>query len=367
METKVTIDGWQDLLAMAESGRSVTISPDDTSPEACLIRGYLLLTSQPEKAKELLTKAQKSDDRDCASLAAVYEARAYEYLGQCDEGRILIRAVLDSPNLNAEIRALGMVVLSIFQSPGRAQATLREIDLDGLRPGLKARICTRLGRLLANDKEHDKAFIEYAGATTYYEEASDLKGAAHAHNNVASVLRRLGKYVEAHESVDTALRTVGDDAARSSFLDQKARIFLEEQKFIEAENYARQAVEITEANDCPVGHCENLCTLGRALWGQRKYHPASEVLSRARSIAERMDSAELLFMAIGARRRCAEDFVKIADVQLAELALKICDGSYRAAGKMLNISHTAIIKQLEKNSRRWKPKRPQSIICKSLK
>lgn len=365
METQVAENEWRELLARAERGLSVTIRPEDSSPEACLIKGYLILASRPDEAKDLMAKAQRSLDEEAANLAAVYEARAYEYLGQSEEGRILIKAVLERSNLSHELKAFGVFVLSLFQSPGRALKTLSEISLDGLAPALKARITHRRARLLSDDKEFDASLIEYAGAIAYFEEAGDRSGLAHTYNNMAGVYRRMKRFDDAHAANYRALAlTNPTDTFLPNFLDHKAQILNDEGRYADAEKLARQAVQMVDGTQRASDLCENLCTLGKALAAQGKYLVASETLARAYSIGERLDSQELMFKATKARKECAEMSVNALELKMAELALRMCDGSYRSAGKMLETSHTALIKLLKRNSRQWKPKRPQSIILK---
>lgn len=363
MATRVTTI-WRALLEQAQDGKGAEVAEavaGDQTPEGCLLNGYLIYESEPERAKELFARAKESDDRDVVHQASIYEARSYEWLGQPDEGRILIRFLLEQNDLKSEYRAQALFVLAVLQvnTPKRALATLNQIDLAGLGSGLQGRIFMLRAKLQSDATNYLDALIEYSGAAAFFEEAGHVEGVAHVLNNRASVERKLGLYAEAHHSVDKAISMVSENYPfLAQFLDLKAQIYLSESRHAEAEQIATRAVELVQDTDRRAVLCENLCTLGTACAGQQKFALSFSAYSRAAEIAEQLDDADLLFKVTSARKQSAERFIKEAEVLLAELALKMSEGSLRAAAKKLDISHQGLMKLLKRNSHNRQPRLP---------
>lgn len=371
METRVTTN-WRELLEQAQNGARAPVSEmveSDRSPEGCLLHGYLIFESQPEAAKALFAHAKTSDDVDVVHQASIYEARCYEFLGQPEEGKVLIRLLLDR-KLKPEYRAQALWVLAICQAgmPKRALSTLNRIVIDGLAASLKGRVFLLRAKVKSHLGRQDEALVDYAGAASFFEEIGDVHGLAHVLNNRAFVELRIKQYQEAHASVDRAVVLVPRSYPfLPQFVDLKAQIFLAQGRFVEAQRFAARAVALARALDRQDIICENLCTLALAHVGLKTYPPASAALAEAKTIAERLDNAHLEFKVVSSRRDAAQIVVKDTEVEMAELALKLCDGSYRAAAKKIGLTHTGIIKLLARNSRKWKPKKPQSLIPKPCK
>lgn len=369
MVTKVTSKPLR-ALALAQNGRrgeaEEMLSDRDVSGEALLARGYLCMASDPGSAKDLLAQSRRLLPTDLSHLAAVYEARAYEYLGQVAEGRVLINEVLKQP-LSGEVKAQALLVRAVFYmyAPMRALKSLEQIDLSGLGPGLKGRIHNQRARVFSELQRFDQALLEYAGAASFFEEAGDFAGVAHAYNNQAAVERKLLKFADAHESVDRALAlATADDPFIPAFMDHKAQIFLQQNQTVEAETWARKAVALTNAAQQTASYIECTCTLAYAVALQERYPEASLLFSEIYTLARSLDSNELLFRITAIRKQLAEDFAKRSELELMERALAITNGSYRGAAKLLNMTHPALIKALKQSRLSWKPKKPRSVIRK---
>lgn len=371
METSVTTNLWA-LVESALNGDLQTVAeaadhcPADLS---CFLRGLLLFEAEPEAGKDLFARAARSEDCELADQAAIYEARCFEYTSQWEEGRIMIREVLKR-DLTPRLRGHALFVLACLQSnmPKRALGTLDEIEIDHLCAGLKGRVYTVRGRMQGRLKRYDSALIEYAGAVSFYEEAGHITGAAHAHNNRAGIFRRQRNYAEAHESVDTAISLISEsDPFMPEFLDQKARIYNDEKNYIHAADLAERASRI--ASGSTKGHvlCECLCTLGIASAGLKNYATAGAAFARAKEVAEEFNSTEMMLEVAKSRFEAAGMVLKDSEIEMVELALTLCSGSYRAAAERIDFSHTGIMKLLKRNSREWKPKRPKAVISKAHK
>lgn len=366
METAVTSNSLR-ALWLAQDGlhreAEGLLPKTDVGGEDFLARGYLSLPRSPDAARDLLAKARRLLSGDLSHLAAVYEARAYEYLGQTSEGRILINAVLKEP-LGREVMAQALLVKAVFDAerPMRALSVLSKIDMKGLRPSLKGRVHNQRARMYKELRSFDKALIEYAGAVSFFKAAGDTHGVAHALNNQAAVERKLRLFDKAHRSVDRAMALVAaNDPFLAHFIDHKAQIFIDECRFVEAEGWANEAVRLVEDRENISCYIESACTLAQALAGQGKQQEGWRILHSVNAIAMGLDSNELLFKVRETQRTIAERFARSTEVELIELALKLCNGCVRGAAKKLDMTHTGIIKMMKRNNRYWKPKKPARL------
>lgn len=371
VETEVSTPEWVALLERVQNGEREIVPGllvTEDNEVAWLVRGALIYESDPETGKALFARAARSDKRDIADQAAIYEAKAYEFLGQPEEGRILIREALKR-NLNPKLRAHALIVSAglHIHAPKRALRWLEKVCVDELSLGLAARFHTVRARAYRILGKLDMALVDYAGAVAFYEQAGHVAGVAHAYNNVAWVYRSLKRFAEAHESVDKAITLAANDPFCAVFFDTKAQIFLDEQKFDEAELLASRAVQLVRGTDRRGVLCEHLCTLGKAYAGQENYAPALITFTEAASLAEQLDDTELLFNVTSACKETAQKYVREADVQLAELAMRMTGGSLRTAAMRLGLTHTGVRKLLARSSRKWKPKIPQRSIFNTLK
>lgn len=370
--TEVTTAEYWVLLERVQNGERedvVQCLGDDLSLGACLVRGALVYESDPRQGKEFFAKAATSADPVIADQASIYEAKACEFLGQLDEGRKIIRDVLKR-DIDARLKAHALIVSAGLHvhAPKRALRALDRVDVKDLSLGMAGRFYTVRGRALRYLGEYDKALIEYAGAVAFYEQAGYFEGVAHASNNLAWVYRSLRRFEEAHDSVDRAISSIGSkDPFLAQFLDTKAQIFLDQKEFDKAAPVALRAVDLLRGSGRGGVLCEHLCTLGRAYAGQEKYEPAVATFANAAGIAEELNDPELLFKVTSARKEAAQKFVREADFQLAELAMRMNNFSTRAAAKKLGLTRQGLQKLLRRNSHRWQPKVPLKSICKPLK
>jgi tetratricopeptide (TPR) repeat protein len=349
--------------------------PSVYQAEIALMRAYELLSSEPEKAKDLLGMAKRTLSGSRSDKAAIYEARAYDYLGQLAEGRILIRALIKRGGLSQENLAHAIMVLAVLEreTPSRSLETLKKINLEGLPAYLLGRIHTQFARRYRDLNHLDEARIEYSGALHFFEEIKDVRGIAHTLNNRAAIDAEFEDFERAHADVDRCLAiTPKGDPFLSQFKDHKAQILNAERRFEEAETWAREALNLVEGKDCQRFIVESLCTLAESLAGQgqhdqARYTESLKLFDRAREVADNLDDNELRFKVATARKRTAEEYVRVRELEVCQLALMICHDSYRAAALKLGITHPTLISVLEKNKVRWKDKRPRSIMCNSSK
>jgi tetratricopeptide (TPR) repeat protein len=125
-------------------------------------------------------------------------------------------------------------------------------------------------------------------ASFHFEEAGHKPYLANVENNRGFLFYKIGKYKEAHRYLDRARRLMVSMKERVGVArvdDTRARVFLEQRRYSEAEQTARAAVNILEQS----GHhslAESLITHGRALARLGKYEKARAALQRAIELSE---------------------------------------------------------------------------------
>ncbi|HEX8150359.1 MAG TPA: helix-turn-helix domain-containing protein [Pyrinomonadaceae bacterium] len=135
----------------------------------------------------------------------------------------------------------------------------------------------------------DQAIIEYTAAIYHYEKAGHERYRANNENNLANLLRKVGRYRDAHEHLDRAgalLRRLKDRGLLAHVDDTRARVFIEEKKYGEAERVVTRAVQMLETGGAAGQLAETLTTQG-VVWARLGRNDASiGVLRRAAQVAE---------------------------------------------------------------------------------
>jgi tetratricopeptide (TPR) repeat protein len=134
----------------------------------------------------------------------------------------------------------------------------------------------------------DRALLEYAAASYYFERAAHTRYRAAAENNYAYLLFKRGRFAEAHEHLDCARRlfTSLRDSARVAQVDEtRARVLVAEGRFSEAERVARAAVRALSSGGEQAILAEALTAQGVALARLNRKDEARAVLRRAADLA----------------------------------------------------------------------------------
>lgn len=135
----------------------------------------------------------------------------------------------------------------------------------------------------------DQAIIEYTAAIYHYEKAGHERYRANNENNLANLLRRVGRYRDAHDHLDRAgavLRRLKDVGLLAHVDDTRARVLIEEKKYSEADRVATRAVQMLETGGAAAQLAETLTTQG-VVWARLGRNEASMgVLRRAVQVAE---------------------------------------------------------------------------------
>lgn len=263
-----------------------------------------------ENAKNLVSEAaslfEDLGNEQKTAEARVNLAVCYWREGALDEARVILQDVLDrigGKNNEQELRAL-LGLAMVERRATRYNEALRILQqaaplLDELSDhGLKGRFFTQLGNVLENIGRNearsdfiDRALLEYAAACYHVEQTGNLGFCASVENNQGFLFYMLGRNAEAHEHLTRAqqlFERAGDQGARLAQVeDTRARVFLAEDRFDEAEASSRSAVRRLEGGDEQSLLAEALITHGTTLARMADFGQAERVLRRAEEVAER--------------------------------------------------------------------------------
>jgi len=261
-----------------------------------------------EIAKDLISESATVFE-NLGLVERVAEARidlaiCYWREGGYDEARVTLRQVLDllgDRQSEQRLRALlnsALVerssmryreALHVHQEAAPLFENSGNHALTGKFHNEYATVLKNLG--LAENREDyiDQALIEYAAASFHGEQAGNKRFLALVENNVGFLFVRLGRFGEAHEHLDrarTLFVALSDNGMIAQVDDTRARAFLEQGRYAEAETAARGSIRVLEEGDEQSLLAEVLTTRGTALARLRRNDDALGILERAMKVAE---------------------------------------------------------------------------------
>lgn len=260
-----------------------------------------------EKAQDLITEALRkfqSQGRYEKVSEAQYELGVcYWRLGAYDEARVIMREALTPlTDTDLELKAKILIRRTIVElCENKFYEALNILNdarpvFESANDALKGRWHGQMGLVLARladaggDASYtDRAIIEFTAAIYHYEQAGHERYCATNRNNVAMLLYRLGRYRGAHEQLDRAGATLLrlKDAGLLAQVDEtRARVFLAERKYGEADRVITRAVQTLEKGGASAYLSDALTIQGvtRARLGAGE--ESIQLLRRAMSVAE---------------------------------------------------------------------------------
>lgn len=135
----------------------------------------------------------------------------------------------------------------------------------------------------------DRALIENAAASFHLEQARHRRYLARVENNIAFILMEVERYDEAIEHLDRARQmftALKDSGSVAQVNETRARVFLAQKRYADADEAAAAAVTILEQGDEQSLIAGALNTRGIALAQMGRYQASADCLSRAAEIAE---------------------------------------------------------------------------------
>ncbi|MDT5269045.1 MAG: hypothetical protein QOH49_1231 [Acidobacteriota bacterium] len=229
-------------------------------------------------------------------------ALCYWREGACDEARVLLTSALDMlAETTARAKALLRLAIVEFHA-GRYDDVLTILknnahifdervshSLRGNFHNELALALKQLGTLGRRPDYLDQAIIEYTAAIYHYEQSGHERYGATNENNLANLLRKLGRYRQAHEHLDRAvavLRRLKDVGLLAQIEETRARVLIDEKNYGEAERVIARAVQALETGGAAALLSEALTTQGVAWARLGRNDDSVGVLQRALKVAE---------------------------------------------------------------------------------
>jgi tetratricopeptide (TPR) repeat protein len=261
-----------------------------------------------ERAKDLLSESMRIFERlgDTGRVADARTELAYCYWreGAFDEARVILTEVLRQlGSEDHERRAVVTLRLAIVESSAQRYNDALHILTEAAplfetatTHGIKGKFFNELASVLnyLSVTEHrqdyaDRALVEYSAAGFHFEQAKHTRNQAAVENNLGYLYTSLGNFSEAHAHLDRARRlfTRLKDTVHCAQVDEtRARAFIREGRYAEAEKLARLATSILSKGGELALLSEALTTHGVALARLGRHVPARSALLRAQEVAE---------------------------------------------------------------------------------
>jgi len=257
-------------------------------------------------AKDLISESvslfESLGEAELAAAAQSELALCYWREDAYDEARVFLASALGGLKDVARRAKAVLRLTTVEFSDGRYNAALNILKdnaftfddrvshaLRGNFHNLLALVLKQLGDAEGRPDYLDRAVIEYTEAIYHQERAGHERYRATNENNLANLLRKMGRYREAHEHLDRAGKILWrlKDAGLLAQVDEtRARVFVEEKKYGEAERVITRAVQTLEGGGASALLSEALTTQG-LVWARLGRNDASiGVLRRAVQVAE---------------------------------------------------------------------------------
>jgi tetratricopeptide (TPR) repeat protein len=266
-----------------------------------------------EFARDLLTESitlfEALDQQDKRAEAMGDLALCYWRSGAQDDGRALFRQAVDAAQ-KPETKLRTLTNASTVEiSSGRyedalallnaAAAFLAEVSDDWIH-GAYHYQRGLVYRGLGGTENLDHALIEYSAASMHLAKAGHIRHLAGVENNIGFILMLLGRATEALTHLDKARAifvTLRDSRMVAQVNDTRARVFLAEKRFAEAERAIFAAVTVLEQGDDSSLLAEALTTEGSIFAGNGKYDSARKAFDRASDVAATAGDSHLAAIA----------------------------------------------------------------------
>ncbi|HMF55076.1 MAG TPA: tetratricopeptide repeat protein [Pyrinomonadaceae bacterium] len=272
------------------------------------------IESSQEVAKDLISESEAIFE-SLGETDKVVEARAelsycYWREGAFDEARVILRDVLvrlegrrDELTAIAQLRAA--IVESAATRYSDAMRILNEAaplfdasDDHALKGKFHNELASVLNYLSAAERREDyrdRALLEYAAASFHFEQAEHTRYHAAVENNLGFLFLSAGRFNDAHLHLDRARRLfvrLKDSVHIAQADETRARAFLSEGRFVEAEKVARHALGTLRKGGEYALLAEALTTHGTALARMGRHVPARAALESAIRVAQQAGSPE---------------------------------------------------------------------------
>lgn len=274
-------------------------------------------------------------------------ARALYAAGDYDDVLRVVEPIIARDGVDAITRFGACQLKACVQSQrGEWRDSLETLKLtaplvDHLPPELRAKFFGQRALAHRNLNQLADSLIDYEAARFYAQEVGDDQSEANVRNNLAKIYADEGRVDDALMEVDAAIKTAirtRDDISLGRYYDTKAQILIGAKRYAEALTSSKKAVALLSSH--PSG-AEARTTHGIAMVGA-----GSRFLKKPETLRE-----------FRARRDAAKLVQVTVDAKMVMLALKCSGGHVLKAAALLDISHSALIKLIEKHNLDRVPKR----------
>ncbi|MDQ3805690.1 MAG: hypothetical protein M3416_17910 [Acidobacteriota bacterium] len=278
--------------------------------QAGVLSGWLGACGQAqgaqEAAKNLISEsAALFESLGEAARAAVARgdlALCYWREGAYDEARVLLTGAFEGVTETVWRAKLVTRLATVEFSDGRYNAALALLTehapifdervshaIRGSFHNLLALVLKQLAIVEGRPDYLDRAIIEFTAAIHHQERAGHERFRATNENNLANLLRQVGRYRQAHEHLDragAALRRLNDTGLLAQVDETRARVFLAEKKYGEADRVITRAVRALEQGGAAALLAEALTTQGVTWARLGNVEGSINALRRAVRVAE---------------------------------------------------------------------------------
>jgi tetratricopeptide (TPR) repeat protein len=217
---------------------------------------------------------------------AMDEARVWfqTALAQSKDPTNQLRVLVNSTTVEISTNHLDQALVLL----NRAASLLDNID-DAMSLG---RYYSQRGivfRRLGGVENLDRALMDHTAARMHFEKVNHKRYLARAQNNIGAILLELRRYDEALENLEEARRVfveLGDVGTAAQVNEHRARVYIAQQRYADAERLARAAAEAHDRGGEQSLLADTLQTLGIAQARQGRSQVALATLKRAAQVAE---------------------------------------------------------------------------------
>lgn len=346
-----------------------------------IIGGKNQIADAQETAKNLISESlsifESRHYKKKIAEAQTELALCYWRTGEYNEASDLLKLALGLLTIDSEVKAKAALRLAIVEhEAGRCVQALRFLRkhaalFEKIRNhAIKGGYHVVLGNTLENLWEAERrvdyldcALVEYAAASYHFEEAEHRCYRANVENNLGFLYYKINRYREAHEHLDKARRVLSSLKDKISIADvdeTRARVFLKEKRYAEAERVALLAVRAFDKGHSHSKLAEALITHGRALARLGSNVSALAAFRRAIKLSEETGNASRISEAavaviqeLGDHIAVSEGHELVSGVTFTEAiealehkylkrALDSAQGSVTYAAQSLGISHQTL-------------------------
>ncbi|MGA9994905.1 MAG: helix-turn-helix domain-containing protein [Pyrinomonadaceae bacterium] len=337
-----------------------------------------------------------------AAEAQIELALCYWRTGEHNEARDYLKEALSRLTTDSELKARALQRLALVERDAACFVDSLRILLDNaplfekiknhmIKGSYHVTLADVLENLWELEKKADyldRAFIEYAAASYHFEEAGHKPYRANVENNLGYLYFKVHKYKEAELHLDRArqlLLNLKNYCSVAQVDETRARLFLSEKRYAEAERVARSSVRLLDNGGQQGLLSEALIIHGRALVRLECYDQAYAALLRAVSIAQECgavnragEAALIIIEDLGEHLTFekVKDAFQVSDLvelrqyehELIEKALIRAEGGISRAAHLLGTSHQHLARMLQGRHRDLLPLRtPAKSRPKRLK